>query len=71
MGQTSQKIYLVVNKFGMPLMFTNPPTRTMTSWIGSFYINSHIYNDIVNLAKQSNLTFESEPEIIELNIETV
>lgn len=62
----SQKIYVVVNKAGMPLMFIDEePKRTKTSWTGNHYVNSVIYEQVCSLVKQVGMTFENDPELIE------
>ena len=62
----SQKIYIAVSKAGMPLMFIDEERkRTDTSWIGNYYVNSVIYEQVCSLVKQVNMSFENDPELIE------
>ena len=62
-------IWIAVNKDQTLCMHTVEPKRTSTKWISSRpYINSIAYKNLSKLIKKSMLSWETEPECIEINI---
>lgn len=61
------KIWIAIAKNNDIQIFKNYPTKGKTSWIGEFYINSIVYENIKELIKNSSLDWNSEPEYLELS----
>jgi hypothetical protein len=62
------KIYIAVNKKKTPFMFLDEPTRTDDSWTGQWFCNSVIYRQICDMVKGSQMSWESGPEVIQLQM---
>lgn len=68
----SQMVWFAVNKNGKVVMFTEEPTKNTALGIWeskSPYVNSVIYDDICEVAKRANMTFNHECQCIELRID--
>lgn len=64
-----QKIWIVVSKQGMPMMFLGKePVKKDDQWIGTHYVNSIIYEQVCDIANAVGLTFDDDPEFIEFQI---
>lgn len=65
----TQQIWFVLNKNNEILMFLDEPVKNPKTkkWEGKCpYINSRINNEIAALAQQAQMSFESNPECIEI-----
>jgi len=63
-------IWIAINKDQSLSMHTVEPHRTRTRWVSTRpYVNSKIHNNLSKLVKKSMLTWETEPECIEINID--
>ena len=65
----TQQIWFVLNKNNEILMFLDEPVKNPKTkkWEGKCpYINSRINDEITALAKQAQMSFESNPECIEV-----
>lgn len=60
-------VWIAIAKDESVQLFTKEPKRGKTSWIGEYYINSIIYDSIVEMVENSSLTWASEPEFLELS----
>lgn len=61
------KVWIAITKDGKLQMFSNVPKRGKESWIGNFYVNSLIYENIKDMINNSSLSWASEPEFLELS----
>lgn len=61
-------VWLAINKNGDLQLFSECPTRGKISWVGKNYINSMIYGAVLELVKNSTLSWESEPEFLEFSL---
>lgn len=62
-------IWIAVNKNGSLSMHVTEPHKENTKWISSRpYVNSKVYKNLSNLVKKSMLSWETEPECIEINV---
>ena len=71
-SQHSQQIWFCVDKNGFICMFTEKPIKNVVkgTWESKNpYINSKIYNDICAIVQQAKMTFENEPEVIEMQFQ--
>jgi hypothetical protein len=67
----SVQIWFCVNRNGDIRMFTDNPTKNekLGKWTSKNpFINSVLYNDISQIVKSAHMTFENNPEIIEMQI---
>ena len=61
-------IWIAINKNQTLSMHAEEPRRSRIQWISNRpYINSRIYKNLSNLVKKSMLSWETEPECIEIN----
>jgi len=68
----SVTIWFAVNKNGNVRMFLDNPKKNTERgiWEGKYpYVNSIIYKDINKVVKQAKMTFENNPEVIEIQIQ--
>lgn len=61
-------IYIVVNKDKALRMFVDEPYREGDVWKGKPFVNSVLYNQLAPIIEKAGLTFESNPEIIQIDI---
>lgn len=64
-----QGVWFAINKNGKVVMFTEEPKKNEQKgiWESKFpYINSILYKDICEISKQAKMTFETEPQYIEI-----
>lgn len=65
-------IYITVNKNGSINLSIDKPIKENNKWvINNYFCNSQLYNQMYDLVKKSKMTFESEPEVIEINLKTI
>ena len=67
----SIQIWFAVNRNGNVRMFLENPTKNISKGIWeskSPYVNSVMYKDIARVVQQAHMTFENNPEIIEMQI---
>lgn len=57
-------IWIAVQPNGNPYMFTEEPTKIDGKWVGNYYVNSAIYEQVKMLVKQSQMTKDTEPQPI-------
>jgi len=63
----TQQIWFVINKNNEILMFLDEPVKQGNKWVGQKpYINSRIHEEISALAQQAQMSFENNPECIEV-----
>ena len=65
-------IWFAVNKNGFVGLYADEPKRNneLGKWESKHpFVNSIIYEQIVNLAEKSNLTWDKDPECIQIKIE--
>lgn len=65
----SQQIWFVLNKKNEILLFLDEPIKNPITkkWEGNKpYINSRIHKEVSILAQQAQMSFESDPECIEV-----
>lgn len=67
-NKKSIPIWVTKDKAGNMQMFTSKPIKGDQCWYGDFYVNSMIYQHIKPMIDQSTMTFDSEPEFLELSI---
>lgn len=62
-------IWIVISKTGQVLLFTDEPVRDNNSWIGSYYVNSAVHENVLSLVSKTSMTWENDPEplILEVN----
>lgn len=61
-------IWIAVSKSGVPLLFTDEPVRRQDYWCGTYYVNSAVYDNILALARNANMSWENDPEPLILEI---
>lgn len=61
-------IWIAVSKSGAPLLFTDEPVRRRDYWVGTYYVNSAVYDNILALAENANMSFDNDPEPLILEI---
>ena len=64
-------IWFAVNKNGTVRMFLDNPTKNVDLGIWESkkpYVNSVLYKDICQIVQQARMSFENNPEIIEMQI---
>lgn len=61
-------IWIAISKAGQVLLFSNEPTRGQDSWLGTYYINSAVYENVLNLVSSANMSWnnDAEPLILEV-----
>lgn len=62
---TKIKVWFAKNTDGMLLLFTSEPTRISDSWIGDFYVNSVVYNDIKSMIDGTSFSNADDAQYIE------
>lgn len=61
-------IWFAKSKDGQLLMFTSEPRKTVTSWVGNFYVNSVIYENLKNMLNGTSFSFDDEPQFIQFKL---
>ena len=61
------EIWVAISKNNTIQLFSKLPIRGNACWIGENYINSIIYDSIKDMIKNSTLSWNSEPEFLELS----
>lgn len=61
-----QAIYFGVNKNGKLRMFTEDPIRKDGYWIGKYYVNSVIYSQLLDVIKNTKLSWEDDSQCIQI-----
>jgi hypothetical protein len=61
-------IWIAISKSGQVLLFTDEPERKNDGWIGSYYVNSAVYENVLNLVGKTSMTFDNDPEPIILEV---
>lgn len=61
-------IWIAISKSGQVLLFTDEPVRKNDVWIGSYYVNSAVYENVLTLVHNTSMTFENDPEPIILEV---
>lgn len=61
-------IWIAISKSGQVLLFTDEPERKNNVWVGSYYINSVVYENILTLVGKTSMTFDNDPEPIILEV---
>lgn len=61
-------IWLAISKSGQVLLFTDEPERKNDVWIGSYYVNSAVYENVLTLVGKTSMTFYNDPELIVLEV---
>lgn len=61
-------IWIAISKGGQVLLFNDEPVKQNDSWTGSYYVNSAVYENVLNLVAKTNMTFNNEPEPIILEV---
>lgn len=65
-------IYITVNKNGSINLSLDKPIKNNDKWIiNDYFCNSTLYKQMYDLIKKSEMSFDSEPEVIEINLKTV
>lgn len=67
----SINVWFAVNKNGKVRMFLDNPTKNVVSgkWDSKYpYVNSKLYKDIIQVVQQAKMTFENDPEVIQIQI---
>lgn len=67
----SIQIWFCVNRNGRVRMFLDNPTKNVTRGIWESkkpFVNSVLYKDICHIVQQARMSFENNPEIIEMQI---
>lgn len=67
----SVQIWFCVNRNSDVRMFLENPTKNVTKGIWESkkpYVNSVLYKDICRIVQQARMSFENNPEIIEVQI---
>ena len=65
------KCYVGVNKDKTVQMFTSPPKRNMEKCIwesDNIYINSRIYQEVIKMMNNAELTWDNDYEYFDFNI---
>lgn len=67
------KLYIGVNKNNTISLHTVEPTRSDDNrWISLRpYVNSAMHNSLKDMIKHSNMNWEMDPEIIEINVKKI
>ena len=71
MLKNNMVIFIGVNKNGEASLHTIEPTRNENTgkWVSLRpYVNSFIHNNMNRMIKHSNMTWNMEPEFIEINL---
>lgn len=61
-------IWIAVSKAGQVLLFSDEPTREYNSWTGTYYINSAVYENVLNLVSNANMVWENDAEPLILEV---
>lgn len=61
-------IWIAISKSGQVLLFTDEPERKNDTWVGSYYVNSAVYENVLNLVNKTSMTFDNDPEPIILEV---
>jgi len=67
----SVQIWFGVNRNGRVRMFLDNPTKNVTRGIWESkkpFVNSVLYKDICQIVQQARMSFENNPELIEMQI---
>ena len=64
--QTVLKLYIAVSKSGLLMMFLDKPVRQGNTWVGRHYVNSIVQKEIEEMINGCDLSFEREPEYLEM-----
>lgn len=64
--QTVLKLYIVVSKSGLLMMFLDKPVRQGNTWTGRYYVNSVAQKEIEEIVKNCDFNFDREPEYLEI-----
>lgn len=64
MNKKDITIWIAVQPDGNPYMFVDEPTKQNGRWVGNYYVNSQIYEQVKVLVKQSQMTKDTEPQPI-------
>ena len=66
-----QGIWFAINKNDKVVMFIEEPKKNvgLGIWDSKFpYVNSLLYKEICEIAKQAKMNFETEPQYIEIKL---
>lgn len=61
-------IWFAKSKNGQVLMFTSEPKKTDLGWTGNFYVNSIIYENLNNMLKNTQFSYNDDPQYIEFQL---
>lgn len=65
-----QRIWFVITKDKKPLMFANDePTKDDNGkWNGQYYVNSQLYNTIIDVISNSKMDENTEPQCLVIDV---
>lgn len=64
-------IYITVNKDGTINLSLDEPKKEKSKWvIKKYFVNKILYDNIEKIVRKSEMTFDSDPEVIEINIKS-
>lgn len=58
-------VWFAKHKNGSLLLFVNEPKREGDGWVGNFYVNSVIHENLKNMLNGSSFSWKDEPQYIE------
>lgn len=61
-------LYICVNKDKDLRMFISEPHREGNMWVGQSFVSWTIYSQIKPIIEKSQMTFESDPEVIQFDV---
>lgn len=68
MGNKNIGVWFAKNKDGKLFLFTSEPKLNKDKWVGNFYVNSLIYENIQSMLNGSNYSFEDGPQYLEFKL---
>ncbi len=61
-------VWFTKSKDGTLLLFVDEPKKDNGKWVGNYYVNSLIYNNLANMLKKSSYSFNDEAQYIEFQL---
>lgn len=65
---TKLGVWFAKHKNGTLLLFTSEPKREGDGWVGNFYVNSVIHENLQNMLKGSSFSNNDEAQYIEFQL---
>lgn len=61
-------VWFAKHKNGTLLLFTSEPKREGDGWVGNFYVNSVIHENLKNMLNGSSFSWKDDPQYIEFQM---